>query len=218
MDRALCGARVAGVEVGHNGVVDRIEVVCRRVADAPTGPLSPVEAARAGAMSERRRSEYVAGVGLLRQVAGRALDLEPGSVEISRACRDCGKPHGRPVIEGLGCSVSHSDGYVAVAIGQGQIGLDIEVLRELDYAGLLDRVLAPGEDPPGSSYEFQRVWCRKEALHKATGEGLARPMTTLALDGSTVVDGLNARVVDLDLGAGLVGALARLGQREFRTS
>ena len=205
---------------GDNERMEPIRVTWRRVEDVPdTWPLSAAETARMDAIgSPARRQEYAAGARLLRMRASAAVGVDPGSLVIDRHCPDCAEQHGRPVITGpvntgsfidVGCSVSHSAGLVAVAIGTGRIGLDIEQLREIDFEPLLSRVLAPGETAPASAYGFQRMWCRKEAVIKATGEGLRRPMSSVRLDGD------EARVLDLDLGEGVIGAVARLGQEPF---
>ena len=74
----------------------------------------------------------------------------------------------------------------------GPIGLDVEQVRGLtDLAAMAGHVHSPAElarDGTPDQDAFFRAWTRKEALLKATGEGLAEPMAaiTLATDGSVV--------------------------------
>jgi 4'-phosphopantetheinyl transferase len=66
----------------------------------------------------------------------------------------------------------------------GPVGLDVEQVRDVaDLDALAGHVRSPAErargdlDPAG----FFRTWTRKEALVKATGDGLATPMTAITL-------------------------------------
>jgi 4'-phosphopantetheinyl transferase len=141
--------------------------------------------ARAGV--PRRR--YVVAHGALRELLGAALTREPAAIEFDRRCRHCGDPtHGKPAVVGAAeCSfsLSHSAGLavVAIAIGRGAVGVDVEVRRERRHLErLAARVFTPAEmddwrrQPPGEQLDaFLRVWTIKEAIGKATGHGLVRP-------------------------------------------
>jgi 4'-phosphopantetheinyl transferase len=116
----------------------------------------------------------------------------PETVVFDRTCR-CGAQHGKPVLpDGPGFSLSHAGDLVGVAVRpDGAVGLDVEQVRAVaDLDALAGHVRSPVERtrdglcPPA----FFRTWTRKEALLKATGEGLASPMTaiTLAADGPVV--------------------------------
>ena len=146
------------------------------------------------------RARYLAAHALARLVLARHVAGGDGggaaALVFERTCR-CGAPHGRPVLPGgPGFSLTHSGRLVGVAVRpDGPVGLDVEQVRDVaDLSALAEHVRSPAEraraadavDAPA----FFRTWTRKEALLKATGEGLATPMATLTLaaDG-TVADG-----------------------------
>jgi 4'-phosphopantetheinyl transferase len=81
----------------------------------------------------------------------------------------------KPVVDGLEFNVSHSAGYVVVAVSSFPIGVDLEhVNPSFDFTSIVascfnneERIFVSGE-----SARFFALWTRKEAVLKATGEGL----------------------------------------------
>ena len=138
------------------------------------------------------RARYVAAHGLARLVLG-GSGRAAAALVFDRTCR-CGAPHGKPVLQGgPGFSLTHAGALVGVAVHpDGAVGLDVEQVRHLaDLATMAAHVHSPAERARAASPDpaaFFRTWTRKEALLKATGEGLATPMTaiTLAADGAGV--------------------------------
>ena len=148
--------------------------------------LSPAEHARAarfGRDSLRRR--YVIGRALLRSLLGEALGLAPGAVPIARGAR------GRPQldgIEGIDFNVSHTQDLSLVVIARGpRIGVDIERAdREVNADGLARKFLASQEratldpdDADARRSRFLRYWTCKEAMSKATGDGISAPFRNM---------------------------------------
>ena len=138
----------------------------------------PVDAAR-----------YLAAHALTRLVLADLLGSSPDSVVFDRTCR-CGEQHGKPVLDGGGphFSFTHAGDLVGLAVhADGPVGLDVERVRELtDLPTMTRHVCSPAEIPrPDAPGGFFRIWTRKEALLKATGEGLSSPMNaiTLGVDG-----------------------------------
>jgi 4'-phosphopantetheinyl transferase len=140
-------------------------------------------------------ARYLAAHALARIVLGEDLGRAPSSLAIDRTCR-CGAQHGKPTLVGggPGFSLTHAGDVVGVAVlDGGVVGLDVEAVRPMsDLAATARHVGAPAE--PAA---FFRAWTRKEALLKATGDGLASPMVWLrdlhAPDGSpAAVAGLGA--------------------------
>jgi 4'-phosphopantetheinyl transferase len=164
----------------------------------------------------------------LREILARALDLEPraisigvgaeGKPEVSRSDRP-GWPH---------FNVSHSGSRAVIAVsGSSEVGVDVEVVRELDWRDVAQRFFSPGEivavettDPTRQLDAFFDCWVRKEAYVKGLGVGLRRPTTDfsvpLAPDGGRVDDagsgdGGTWRVRPVDLGPEWRAALAVVG-------
>ena len=144
--------------------------------------LSPAELARAARFgTEALRTRYVAGRATLRQLLGERLGLAPEAVPIQRGVR------GRPVLDMDGApdfNVSHTRGRALIAIADGpRIGVDVEHFDRTVAADKLARkFLTPAEaatlapcDPDERRRLFLRHWTCKEAMSKATGDGLAAP-------------------------------------------
>jgi 4'-phosphopantetheinyl transferase len=112
---------------------------------------------------------------------------------VSRRCPHCPAPHGRPELPGspMQVSVSHSGNRVAVAVSdRSAVGVDLEapraralsrsLLRRALTAGEREHLLGVSEDR--RKWEFLRAWTAKEAILKATGQGLHGGLDQLDLD------------------------------------
>lgn len=148
--------------------------------------LSPVERGRRDTLRARAdRDRFTLGAALLRLAVADQTGTPPDAVPVDRTCPDCTRPHGRPRISGsdVHVSVSHSGGYVAVAVTRaGPVGIDVEQITALEYEPLLRQVLAPAEAGMVRSVrDFFVYWARKESALKATGDGLTRSMTELVV-------------------------------------
>jgi 4'-phosphopantetheinyl transferase len=165
---------------------------------AAPGDVRSRHAGLLDAVERRRRERYLRpedrdrftiGVALTRLVLGKALGLSPERVPLDRSCSDCGRPHGAPRLPGgTGpyVSISHSGDRIALAVSaDGPLGVDVEV-----SAGHLDevagRLLGPAEAADLGRLEagvrqsgLVAYWTRKEAILKATGDGLRVPLTDL---------------------------------------
>ena len=115
----------------------------------------------------------------LRRVLGQALDRDPASLAFTVG------PHGKPALVGapLWFNASESQGHTLVGISERrELGVDLELpldLRDLDR--LVRRIFSEDERAvwrgladSARPAAFYRVWSRKEAILKATGEGLTR--------------------------------------------
>ena len=132
---------------------------------------------------------------------------------------------GKPFWPGgsLSVSLSHSGGYIAVAVGQDAVGVDVEKKRKAAPA-VAKRWFRPEENAlletlsePERTRLFFRLWTMKEAALKYAGEGLSGGLETvdcLALMEAARSGGENAlagRSFALD-GDATAGVVTRRGE------
>src|SRR5207249_7164180 len=128
---------------------------------------------------------YIIGRALLRWVLGHALGVHPATVPIVRGDR------GRPRLDGgiaLDFNITHTEGVALIGVTRnGRIGVDVEHSARIVRAdGLAHKFLTAAEQatlaPLGESERrarFLRYWTCKEAMSKATGDGLSAPFREL---------------------------------------
>jgi 4'-phosphopantetheinyl transferase len=138
------------------------------------------------------RDRLVVAAALARVVVARELSCAPRAVQFDRSCSTCGAQHGKPAVvggDGLEVSVSHSGLWVTVAVARRPVGVDVEERRpDVADATMMRQVLSPEEQPAYAGLApndrddaLLRFWTRKEAVLKATGDGLHVPMDALTV-------------------------------------
>ncbi|HEV7886783.1 MAG TPA: 4'-phosphopantetheinyl transferase superfamily protein [Acidimicrobiales bacterium] len=162
---------------------------------------------------DRLRRRYTVAHAMVRLLLGDRVQADP------RVLRFETGEHGKPFLAGGAglagdpphFNLSHSGERALVAIrDDGPVGVDIEQVRELSsLRGVAERILAPAllaafEEAADPTVFVLDQWTRKEAVLKAGGEGITRPLREV--DGSGCVA--------LDVGEGYVGALAGPGRFE----
>ncbi|GMU71691.1 MAG: hypothetical protein AMXMBFR42_11550 [Burkholderiales bacterium] len=158
--------------------------------------LSQEELARANRFgTEALRRRYIAGRAALRKTLAVALGIGAASVPIQRG------PRGRPVLlpsHTLDFNVTHTEGVAIIAhlARPGwRVGVDVESLgRDVSHDALARKFLTERErsavaslDDDARRIAFLRRWTCKEAMSKATGDGLSAPFRDIGID---VVRGL----------------------------
>ncbi|WP_433772070.1 4'-phosphopantetheinyl transferase Sfp [Bacillus wiedmannii] len=132
------------------------------------------------------RERFIIGCVISRLVLGKVLSMSPVQVPIDRMCPVCKLQHGRPQLpEGMPqLSISHSGDWVVVAFTKSApVGVDVEQMNpNIDVMKMAEGVLTDIEIaqvmklPNEQKIEgFLTYWTRKEAVLKATGEGLLIP-------------------------------------------
>lgn len=131
---------------------------------------------------EKDRRRYVVSRGILRHLLGLYLDCRPTDLRLYRGA--FGKPSLGEADEGheIRFNLSHSGGLALFAFSLGrEVGIDVEFatsahVDELARAGFLSE----GEERQLRALQGQqrqeallRCWTRKEAVLKATGEGMS---------------------------------------------
>jgi 4'-phosphopantetheinyl transferase len=139
--------------------------------------------------SAYRRAEdqarFTVATAVLKLAAARRCGLPPDRVSVDRTCEDCGAPHGRPRLPGTGlaASISHSGDRVAVALTESvPVGVDVEQLKPISVEDLARHVLA-ADETAAALPDFFCYWTRKEAVVKATGDGLRMPLSKVVVSG-----------------------------------
>ncbi len=154
---------------------------------------------------------YLAAHGALRLLLGRYLTLDPLALRFEAG------EHGKPFLPDapIEFNLSHSSDLALIAVArERRVGVDVERVRPMpDLEDLAQRVCTPDElvmltslAEPLRAHAFLGVWTRKEALAKATGEGIRAVMR----EGRPDADGWT--VVDLDDLPGYAGCVAAEGE------
>lgn len=128
--------------------------------------------------NQAARDMFLASRAALRLLLGRYLGLQPQQVSI--ATHDHGKPF-LPEYPHLHFNISHSRTLALIAFALAPVGVDVEYLpRSVDFAAVMRRFFSEEEradwsanSVPSQQHAFFRGWTRKEAILKATGEGIA---------------------------------------------
>ncbi|WP_344133828.1 4'-phosphopantetheinyl transferase family protein, partial [Luedemannella flava] len=175
---------------------DAVDVWWVRLADAADARadlLTPAERERFDRyVRDEDRWRFAAGSAVVRLATSGYVGTNAHDIPLDRSCPDCGRPHGRvrlPAAYGLEVSVTHSGEWVGVAFARRPVGLDVERTRPRDdLDGIARLALDPAEAEilaglPERSRPaaFTRYWARKEAVLKATGEGLRTPPAQVAV-------------------------------------
>ena len=173
----------------------------------------------------RQRGEPAA-----REQLARALDMAPHALPITRDTQ--GRPHFIAPLHHLETGWSHSGEALLLALGEDiELGVDIERLRPRPRAmDLAERFYHPEEtawlrgfdDDDARLLAFVRLWCIKEAVLKAHGQGISFGLHRfhVALDEATPrlatcdpglgrPDDWHLHLRDGDALAAVVGATAR---------
>jgi 4'-phosphopantetheinyl transferase len=157
-----------------------------QVRDEFAADLDPVERQRLAAyLRDDDKARFLLGCTIVRRLLAARLSLPAASIRLDRSCPDCGKPHGKVRADGAELSVTHSGELVGVAISDRQVGLDVEKIDQgIDVDGLARVSLADVEIAALAAYDdkaraFTTYWTRKEAVVKATGDGLRTDLRTV---------------------------------------
>jgi 4'-phosphopantetheinyl transferase len=147
--------------------------------------LSAEETARAARFHFARDAHhYTVGRATLRLILSQYLALPPAALTFDY------NAYGKPLLApaqnpvGLAFNLTHSGGHALCAITHGHaVGIDLEVMRELDYLQMAGTVFSAQEQAilrslPVTDHQraFYNGWTRKEAYIKAHGQGLSMPL------------------------------------------
>lgn len=137
------------------------------------------EQARAARLVDGHGGErLLASLVSVRVMLGEVLGQDAGQLRLART--GAGAPY-LPDWPGHNISISRSLGWTATALSEaGEIGVDIERVRDIDWRAMLDMlcseneragVLAAAGSEGAQTARFFRLWTIKEAVMKAMGLG-----------------------------------------------
>lgn len=147
--------------------------------------LSSDERERAGCYHfDLHRRRFIRGRAALRLLLGEYLGFRPEKLQFSYGS------NGKPFLAGaaankLWFNVAHSDSLALIAFAEfAEVGVDVEFVRRLpDFDDLVNRFFSQRESAcfgrlqdESKSVAFFNLWTRKEALLKATGDGICNAL------------------------------------------
>ena len=154
------------------------------------------------------RQRFVGAHTALRLILGMVTARPPESLVFGQGA------YGKPFLHAplLEFNLTHSEGMGLVAVAMQPVGIDVEVVRPMsDRAGVMaqsftaqEQAAVEGLPTAAQTAAFFRVWTRKEAVIKATGEGFraVKSFSVPVDDGEPVMQVGSHRVFDLRLADG----------------
>jgi len=232
-------AELAGRDPRPDGTADVWWARRQDASDRLAGLLDETERRRWAAFRRPEdRERFLAGCALAKAALARYTGRRPAEVRFDRTCGQCGQPHGKPVLAGgPEHSVAHSGDLIAVAVAAAPVGVDVEQLDgrprpvggDGDPEALARLVMSAAEQAAlaavpaaGRDRAFLVAWTRKEAVTKATGDGLRAAFSDVVVAADAGPPRVAAwpyprspgevSLLDLDTTAGYVAALAVIGR------
>jgi 4'-phosphopantetheinyl transferase len=152
------------------------------------GVLTAAEREQAAAVSNPlQRSRFVVSRGLRRVMLSDCIGVFADSLVFSH------DGEGKPRLQGLtgwDFNISHAGNHVAVVVGRGSVGVDIEQYREVrEMESIVARYFHPKEQaawrdlpPARQPAAFFLLWSAREAAMKCAGLGLAKGLSITRVD------------------------------------
>ncbi|PWS33751.1 4'-phosphopantetheinyl transferase family protein [Pedobacter paludis] len=127
------------------------------------------------------------------------------------------KDNKKPATIGAEFNISHSGNHLLVAVNVSTIGVDIELIKkDFNFESILETCFNPNEievinQSEDKSLKFYNLWTRKEALLKATGEGLVDNLSAIdCLSNPVSRNGSGYRIKSFMLDGNYIASLAIL--------
>ena len=113
-------------------------------------------------LPEKARLLSLCGDGLAREMLARKLGIAPEELTFTYTAS------GKPLTQGAYFSISHSGTLVGCVVSDGEVGLDVEYIRDVPQR--LGRALDGWQTPE----DFWHLWTRREAAIKCRGGTLGQ--------------------------------------------
>lgn len=146
--------------------------------------LSEEERAKAKRFVNKKDTErFIVSRHALRSILAKFLLRDPAAISFHQSGNK------KPATEGIEFNSTHSQNIILVAVSPLAVGIDIEFIDPgFDFSILKADCFSPEEQQQINSHQrFYALWTRKEAILKATGEGLLDDLKAVACLDSTIV-------------------------------
>lgn len=157
--------------------VFKIEVATYFKKNDISSVLSTDEMIKAGRfLHQEDKESYMISSFIKRHIIAKFLQLPVDQIVFSSV------KNGKPSVENLQFNLSNTKKYVLIAVSDKSIGIDIEYANPyFNYSDLVQHSFNENEqlfilNGQNKILNFYTLWTRKEALLKATGEGLVEDM------------------------------------------
>lgn len=154
----------------------------------PKELLSTEELAKASRfLHQQSRENYTVRKYFLRKILSQFMGLPPLAVVFHL------KDNKKPGVDGLCFNVSHSKDLITIAVSENSIGVDIEYIdpyfqyKEVTELCFSKEERAMVESSALPVLTFYLLWTRKEALVKATGEGIVEQLQEVPTQSNRVL-------------------------------
>ena len=159
------------------------------------GLLHATEREQAAAVpNPLQRSRFVVSRGLRRAMLSACTGVSADSLVFAH------DGEGKPRVQGLpgwDFNLSHAGDYVAVVVGRGSVGVDIEKYREVrEMESIVGRYFHPEERDAWHALPSARrpaafflLWSAREAAMKCAGLGLAKGLSVTRVDSGILEEG-----------------------------
>jgi 4'-phosphopantetheinyl transferase len=135
--------------------------------------LSDIELAKANRfLIKRDREKFISRRHSLRSILSKFVFIQPAQLQFHQSGNK------KPAIEGIEFNSTHSEDLILIAVNSSAIGIDLEFINpDFDFGALIPSCFNREEQVFISSpTKFYTLWTRKEAILKASGEGLIEKM------------------------------------------
>ena len=130
--------------------------------------------------NEKRKKSLLISHGFSKEKIAEEYNININDLKFS--VTESGKPFCKSH-KNIHFSISHSGDFIAVATGENEVGIDIELLKD-PTEKLIDRVCCENEKVFINTTEnrakaFTEIWTKKEAYLKALGTGIDRELKSV---------------------------------------
>jgi phosphopantetheinyl transferase len=167
--------------------------------------------------TDRARRVYAIAHVRLREILAIETGIGHSDIRFAPRMPGAAKPALADEADDLTFNLSHTRGLIVVAVARGrEVGVDVEWLgRPVRASALAHRYFTAAELDQFSQARthtrrqcFLRLWTRREAHAKMTGEGLRRAVANGAPGQANPFAGTESEILELDLAPDHIGAVA----------